>query len=86
MARRGFSPAGFGRVLAVNGLLIAAVQPWAAPVARRFDPSRVLAAASVLVIWAMTKRWRRRELDEGDIPYGPRESVGDLAGSPGGGS
>ncbi|HEY6099775.1 MAG TPA: MFS transporter [Anaeromyxobacter sp.] len=49
MARHGLSPADFGRVLAVNGFLIALVQPWAAPLARRFDPSHVLAAACGLV-------------------------------------
>jgi MFS family permease len=49
MDHHGHSPAVFGRVLAVNGFLIALVQPWAAPLARRFDPSHVLAAASLLV-------------------------------------
>jgi MFS family permease len=49
MQRRGLSPAAFGRVLSVNGFLIALLQPWAAPLLRRLDPSRVLAAASALV-------------------------------------
>ncbi|MFL5274592.1 MAG: MFS transporter [Anaeromyxobacteraceae bacterium] len=49
MQRHGLSPAAFGRVLSVNGFLIALLQPWAAPLLRRLDPSRVLAAASALV-------------------------------------
>jgi MFS family permease len=49
MASQGHSAAAFGRVLSVNGFLIALVQPWAAPLARRFDPSHVLAAAAALV-------------------------------------
>jgi MFS family permease len=49
MARHGLTPASFGRVLSVNGFLIALLQPWAAPLVRRFDPSHVLAFASALV-------------------------------------
>lgn len=49
MARHGLGPAAFGRVLAINGLLIATAQPFLTPWALRFDSGRVLAAASLLV-------------------------------------
>jgi MFS family permease len=44
----GVSPAEFGRILAVNGVVIALLQPFAARATARFDPARVLAAACVL--------------------------------------
>ena len=34
-----------------------------------------LAVAAVLVIRAMTRRWREGDLDDSAIPYGPREPV-----------
>ena len=44
-----------------------------------------LATGAVLVIRGMTKRWRRSELDEAAVPYGPRDPVGAGANRPGGG-
>ena len=35
-----------------------------------------LATAAVLVIRGMTKRWREREHDAAEVPYGPREPLG----------
>src|SRR6185436_20444175 len=49
MARHGLDTAQFGRVLAVNGFLIATLQPLSARRVRSFDPAHVLAVASVLV-------------------------------------
>ena len=49
MAGHGLGPAQFGRVLAVNGLLIATLQPLSARRVRSFDAAHVLAVASVLV-------------------------------------
>jgi MFS family permease len=49
MARHGLGPAEFGRVLAVNGVMIAVLQPFLAPWAGRFRRARVLAAGSLLV-------------------------------------
>ncbi len=49
MTRHGFGPAVYGRVIAVNGVLIVALQPLAAPRLARFDTGAVLAAGSVLV-------------------------------------
>jgi len=49
MARQGISPAAFGRVMAVNGVLIVTLQPFSDRFTRRFDPAHVLAAASLLV-------------------------------------
>jgi cytochrome d ubiquinol oxidase subunit I len=34
-----------------------------------------LALAAVLVIRAMTRRWREGDLDDSAIPYGPREPL-----------
>ncbi len=48
MQGEGHSPATFGLVIAVNGLLIVCAQPWLAPVVARFDPPRVFAAACLL--------------------------------------
>jgi cytochrome d ubiquinol oxidase subunit I len=42
-----------------------------------------IAVATVLVIRGMTKRWRRRELDDAAIPYGPREGLAPPAEVPG---
>lgn len=49
MAQHGLGPDGFGRVLAVNGILIATLQPFSARLVGRFDPAHVLAASAVLV-------------------------------------
>jgi MFS family permease len=49
MSRAGLTPARIGRVLAVNGLLIGALQPFAARVFGGRDPGRVLALGAVLV-------------------------------------
>jgi MFS family permease len=49
MARHGFGPATYGRVIAVNGVLIVLLQPLVARQLARFDPGRVLAAGSALV-------------------------------------
>jgi predicted MFS family arabinose efflux permease len=49
MARHGFGPAPFGRVLAVNGFVIAFLQPWSTLVTARVSARRVLALASILV-------------------------------------
>ncbi len=43
----------------------------------------LLAVASVLVIRAMTRRWRDGEVDDSAVPYGPREGVPPLAPGPG---
>jgi MFS family permease len=49
MARHGFGPETYGRVIAVNGVLIVALQPFASRLLGRFDSARVLAAGSALV-------------------------------------
>ncbi len=49
MARHGFGPATYGRVIAVNGVLIVLLQPPATRLLSRLDPGRVLAAGSALV-------------------------------------
>jgi MFS family permease len=49
MSRNGLGPAQIGRVLAVNGLLIATLQPFAARIFGARDPGRVLALGAVLV-------------------------------------
>ncbi|HEX9050299.1 MAG TPA: MFS transporter [Anaeromyxobacter sp.] len=49
MARQGLSPAAYGLVMAVNGVLIVLLQPLSAPVARRLDGGRAIAIASLLV-------------------------------------
>jgi MFS family permease len=49
MTRHGLGTEAFGRVLAVNGILIATLQPFSARFVGRFDSSRVLAVASILV-------------------------------------
>jgi cytochrome d ubiquinol oxidase subunit I len=41
-----------------------------------------LGTATVLVLRAMTRRWRAAELDEGDGPYGPRPDPDELTGEP----
>lgn len=48
MQAHGVGPAGFGRVMAVNGIVIALLQPVAPRLTARLDPARVLAAAAVL--------------------------------------
>jgi MFS family permease len=48
MTWQGFSPATYGMVIAVNGILIIALQPLVAGWIARFDPSRILAAAALL--------------------------------------
>jgi MFS family permease len=49
MARGGFGPAVYGRVIAVNGVLIVALQPVAARRLARADTGAVLAAGAALV-------------------------------------
>jgi MFS family permease len=49
MARQGLSPAAYGLVMAVNGVLIVLLQPLSGPVARRLDGGHALALASLLV-------------------------------------
>jgi MFS family permease len=49
MADRGLSPADYGRVMAVNGVLIVLLQPASGRFAERFDTARVLALAALLV-------------------------------------
>ena len=49
MAAHGLSPAGFGRVMAVNGLLIALLQPFAARLTRGLDTGAALAVGAALV-------------------------------------
>jgi MFS family permease len=49
MTRSGLGPAQVGRVLAVNGLLIGTLQPFAARVFGGRDPGRVLALGALLV-------------------------------------
>jgi MFS family permease len=48
MQAHGVGPAAFGRVMAVNGLVIALLQPLAPRITTRFDPGKVLAAAALL--------------------------------------
>ncbi|HSN90874.1 MAG TPA: MFS transporter [Anaeromyxobacteraceae bacterium] len=48
MQAHGVGPAAFGRVLAVNGIVIALLQPLAPRLTARLDPGRVLAAAALL--------------------------------------
>jgi cytochrome bd ubiquinol oxidase subunit I len=38
--------------------------------------------ATVLVLRAMTRRWRTAELDESEGPYGPRPDLQDLSEEP----
>jgi cytochrome bd ubiquinol oxidase subunit I len=38
--------------------------------------------ATVLVLRAMTRRWRAAELDERDVPYGPRPSPSEVSEEP----
>jgi MFS family permease len=49
IARQGLSPAQYGRILAVNCVLIVLVQPWAGRFLQRFDRAHVLAVAALLV-------------------------------------
>jgi MFS family permease len=49
LSAHGISNAWFGRVLALNGLLIMVLQPFLAPVLARHNRSRTLAAGAVLV-------------------------------------
>jgi len=51
MASHGLSPAAFGNTMALNGLLIIALQPLAVERLRRFRRARSLAVASLLVGW-----------------------------------
>ncbi len=47
MMHQGFTPAAYGAALAVNGVLIVAIQPWLTTWAARHDSSRVLILASL---------------------------------------
>jgi MFS family permease len=49
IARQGLSPAQYGRILAMNCVLIVLVQPWAGRILQRLDRGHVLAAAALLV-------------------------------------
>jgi MFS family permease len=49
MSRHGLAPSAIGLVLSLNGMLIVAVQPWAASRLAHPPPGRVLAVACVLV-------------------------------------
>ena len=49
MAGEGHGPAIFGRVLAVNGVLITLLQPWIAARSAGRDPARLMAAGALLV-------------------------------------
>jgi MFS family permease len=49
MSSLGLGPAEYGGVMAVNGVLIVACQPWMTRVTSRLDPARALAVAAVLV-------------------------------------
>jgi predicted MFS family arabinose efflux permease len=49
MKHAGLSPAAFGRALAVNGILIVFVQPWASPTLARLSPSTALACGTALM-------------------------------------
>jgi MFS family permease len=49
MKSDGLSPETFGRVLAINGVLIVVVQPWAAPLLARLRPSVVMAWGAVFI-------------------------------------
>jgi MFS family permease len=49
MTRSGLGPAEIGRVLMVNGIVIFALQPFAARLVASLDPSHVLAGAAALV-------------------------------------
>jgi len=49
LVARGLSPSSYGRVMAVNGFLIALLQPTAARLFSARDPSRVLALGALLV-------------------------------------
>ncbi|HEV3188961.1 MAG TPA: MFS transporter [Polyangiaceae bacterium] len=49
MKSDGLSPATFGRVLAINGILIVLVQPWAAPLLARLRRSVVMAGGATLI-------------------------------------
>ena len=48
--------------------------------ARRCTPP--LGTATVLVLRAMARRWRAAELDEADVPYGPRPRPSELPREP----
>ncbi len=48
MRAAGLSPTDYGRLIAINGLLIIAVQPFVTPLVQRYPRSWMLAAASVL--------------------------------------
>lgn len=48
LAAHGVSPAEFGRLLALNGIVIALLQPFATRITARFDHARVLAVACAL--------------------------------------
>ena len=42
----------------------------------------VIGTATVLVLRAMTRRWRTAELDESEGPYGPRPDFQELTEEP----
>jgi len=42
----------------------------------------VVGTATVLVLRAMTRRWRTAELDESEGPYAPRQDLQDLSEEP----
>ena len=41
-----------------------------------------LGTATVLVLRGMARRWRERELEERDVPYGPRDEAGPAEATP----
>jgi MFS family permease len=49
ITNHGVSPAGYGRLIAINGVLIVLLQPFAATLLGRFDRTRVLGGACLLV-------------------------------------
>src|SRR6185503_17057225 len=48
MHQHGISPARFGGLIAINGVMIVLVQPFVVPWLQRLAPARVLAAGSIL--------------------------------------
>jgi MFS family permease len=49
MSRDGLSPAQYGRLIAINGVLIVCLQPAVAKLAARFSSAHVMAAAAMLI-------------------------------------
>ena len=48
----------------------------------RFERRREVGTATVVVLRAMTRRWRTAELDESEGPYGPRPDLRELSEEP----